>query len=98
MIQTEQAIEQIRELKNHLNAQKAFLFGSVARRTQNDSSDVDVIFVQETDKRFHHRIGDVLDISPIDFPIEPLIYTPDEFERMKSTPTLKHMLQGSIEV
>lgn len=98
MISTQEALTQVRKIKKQLGAQQAFVFGSVACNQQHELSDVDVIFVQETHKRFHHRIGDVLDLSPIDFPIEPLVYTPDEFMRLQTSPALKHMLEGSIRV
>ena len=98
MISREEAISQVRNIKKHLGAQKAFLFGSVARAEQHELSDVDVLFVMETTKRFHDRLIDVWDACDSHFPIEPLVYTPHEFERMKDTRALEFMLEGSVEI
>jgi len=98
MISTEEALLHVRDLKERLGAQEAFLFGSIARGEQHQLSDIDVIFVKETTKRFHHRIGDVLDLVSVDIPIEPLVYTPEEFKQMQDTPALQEMLRGSIQV
>ena len=66
--------------------QKAILFGSVARGEPSHHSDVDLILVQRTDKRFFDRY-DGLDVDLAKaFPyaaIEALIYTPEEMERMQ---------------
>jgi len=63
----------------------AVLFGSYARGTQTRHSDVDVIFVEDTSRRFLDRLDkymaalwDLLHVPP-----EVFVYTPEEFERMK---------------
>ena len=98
MFTQQQAIADLQELKEKLHAKHAFLFGSVARNEQHELSDVDVIFVKETGKRFHLRIGEVLDTYTGVLPLEPLVYTPEEFERLKDKPALKEMLGRSVEV
>jgi len=65
---------------------KAVVFGSVARGEPSRHSDVDLILVQRTDKRFFDRYeGLDLDLARA-FPyaaIEMLIYTPEEWEWMQ---------------
>lgn len=98
LIDSQEAIEAVRDIKQRLGVQKAFLFGSVARGEQHELSDVDAIFVMDTHERFHKRIGFVLDHYDGVLPIEPLVYTPEEFERMKNSPTIDEMLRGAVEV
>jgi uncharacterized protein len=66
--------------------QKAIVFGSVARGEPSPRSDVDLILVQRTQKRFFDRYeGLDLDMAKA-FPyavIEALIYTPEEMEWMR---------------
>jgi len=68
--------------------QRALLFGSVARGEPSRHSDVDLIVVQETDKRFLDRYTPILqDLNNAlpGHPVEPLIYTPAEFAAMSQT-------------
>ena len=65
---------------------KAIVFGSVARGEPSPYSDVDLILIQETAKRFLDRY-EGLDIEMARAfpyaPIETLIYTPEEMEWMR---------------
>jgi predicted nucleotidyltransferase len=62
---------------------KAILFGSFAKGRQNHKSDIDLILIQETDKRYFDRFEGILsdlyrNLRGRD--IEVFIYTPSEFE------------------
>jgi uncharacterized protein len=76
---------------------KAVVFGSVARGEPSPRSDVDLILVQQTDKRFLDRYeGLELDLHKA-FPyatIEALIYTPEEMERMQQRRFIATALRG----
>lgn len=61
---------------------KVILFGSFARGDYHAGSDVDLIIVKETEKRFTDRIGDVLELCNTDLVVEPLVYTPAEIATM----------------
>ena len=65
---------------------KAVVFGSVARGEPSPHSDVDLILIQRTDKRFFDRYeGLDRDLSKA-FPyavVEALIYTPEEMAWMQ---------------
>jgi predicted nucleotidyltransferase len=65
------------------NIRKAILFGSFAKGRQTHKSDIDLILIQETDKRYFDRFDGILtdlhqSIRGRD--IEVFIYTPKEFE------------------
>jgi predicted nucleotidyltransferase len=62
---------------------KAILFGSFAKGRQTRRSDIDLILIQETDKRYFDRFEGILsdlyqNLRGRD--IEVFIYTPNEFE------------------
>ena len=71
------------------DAQRAIIFGSYARGDADEYSDVDLIIVADTDKRFMRRhedylgIWDVMDLWMKD--IDMLIYTPQELSDMTSS-------------
>ena len=69
------------ELKAKHGAKEVILFGSWARGEVHEGSDMDLVIVGEFRERFPYRIGRILDLT--DLPIEPLVYTPEEFEAMK---------------
>ena len=63
----------------------ALLFGSYARGTETEHSDLDVIFVEETDKPFLKRLDPYF--SPLsdlmNGGVDVFVYTPDEFIKMQ---------------
>lgn len=61
---------------------KIILFGSFARGDYHAFSDVDLIIIKETKLRFTDRIGEVLELCSSELPIEPLVYTPAEFNKL----------------
>ena len=62
------------------NIHKILVFGSFARQDLNEGSDIDIIIVGDFKERFHKRIAAIMGLT--DLPIEPLCYTPEEFDRM----------------
>ncbi|OGO62141.1 MAG: hypothetical protein A2032_07090 [Chloroflexi bacterium RBG_19FT_COMBO_49_13] len=63
--------------------QKAIVFGSFARGEPSAHSDLDLILIQSTDKRFFDRYeGIQIDLVKAagKYPIDLLIYTPEELE------------------
>jgi uncharacterized protein len=65
---------------------KAVVFGSVARGEPSPHSDVDLILVQRTEKRFLDRYEGILAEVNRAIPhraVDALIYTPEELERMQ---------------
>jgi len=74
----------IREFARDVRAQfridRIILFGSVARGSLHEGSDIDLIVVGDFTERFHQRIAALLDLT--DLPVEPLCYTPAEFKHL----------------
>lgn len=72
----------IEGIKNY-NPEKIILYGSWARGDYHEGSDVDLVIIKETNERFMDRIGKILDLNNSNLAIEPLVYTPSEFDKMK---------------
>ncbi len=78
------AIKRLRPVLQKSNAQKAILFGSFAESKATRHSDLDLMILQETEKRFFDRHDDfqgIHDAFP-DLAIDMLIYTPEELEKI----------------
>lgn len=81
---------QVEELKSlfepvlsKTTAQKVYLFGSMARGTADEYSDVDLVIVADTERPFVERFKDFMDLLKVSpAAIEMIVYTQDEFHRM----------------
>ena len=62
---------------------RVVLHGSFARGDCHALSDIDLVIIKDTDRPFVDRIGDVLALCDYAIPLEPLVYTPAEFEQMR---------------
>jgi len=72
-------------LVRELSPDRIVLFGSFARGDQNRASDLDLVVIARTTLPFCDRIGRALEsagTASTRLPIEPLVYTPEEWERM----------------
>ena len=77
------------------NILKAIVFGSFARKTNTRKSDLDLIIVMNTGKRFFERYDSILDLygSLKGISADVLIYTPDELKRISHRPFIRKALQ-----
>ena len=78
---------------------KVILFGSVARGTQTRKSDLDLVIILETGKRFFDRYDDFEEINDLmaGRHIDMLIYSPEEFERISHRKFIQTILsEGKI--
>ena len=66
---------------------KAYLYGSFIKDQFTRSSDIDLILITETKIPFVERGLEYFDLREWLPAIEPLIYTPDEFERLTADPS-----------
>jgi predicted nucleotidyltransferase len=64
------------------NPEKIILFGSMARNDHDEVSDIDIIVVYGTDKRFLDRLEELYASWNIPKAVDILAYTPTEFEEM----------------
>ena len=62
---------------------RVILFGSHATGQADEYSDVDLIVVYETDKRFLDRLGELYALWDLPIAVDMLAYTPEEFDRMR---------------
>lgn len=78
--------EKIREIAEDLKVyepDKIILFGSTLRRDSDQYSDLDIVIIKKTHKRFLERLVEVAKlIRPQLHPIDIFVYTPQEIERM----------------
>jgi len=59
------------------------LFGSRARAEADDASDVDLIVVYRTEKRFLDRLEEFYSLWDLPLAVDILAYTPEEFDEMR---------------
>lgn len=64
------------------NPVKIILFGSMARDDHDEDSDVDVIVVYNSDKKFLDRLAELYESWSLPRGVDILAYTPMEFEKM----------------
>ena len=81
----------VNRLKNDPSVRLVLLFGSLARGDFRDHSDIDLIVVKETEKRFLDRLDEFYDDARE--AMDVLVYTPQEFEVMKRRPFVKNALK-----
>ncbi len=78
-------------LRSDASVRKVILFGSMARGDTHEWSDIDLIIVKDTDKKFLDRLDEFY-TGPSE-PKDILVYTPEEFEYMKERPFVKNALK-----
>lgn len=88
----------IRRLKDEFDITRVYLYGSFAKDEIHEGSDIDLLIVADIPGRMFERIGRILDLT--DLPIEPLVYTPQEFERMTASenPFIMRVLKSGKEL
>lgn len=73
----------VNEVVSSFNPQLVILFGSFAAGDINEGSDIDILIVADFKEDFLERIGTLMKLNTFGIPVEPLGYTPEEFEDMK---------------
>jgi predicted nucleotidyltransferase len=92
----EQIITSVSPIFEKHRIKKAILFGSLAKGTQSRKSDIDLILIQETDKRYFDRFEDILRELYQALPgrdIEVFIYTPEELTGISHRKFIQRALQ-----
>ncbi|MHB1253652.1 MAG: nucleotidyltransferase family protein [Candidatus Humimicrobiaceae bacterium] len=88
----------IYELSIKNNATFALLFGSYARGTATEHSDLDVIFIEDTNKSFLSRLDPYF--SPLsdlmNGAVDVFVYTPDEFRKMEKKFFIQRALKEGV--
>jgi len=74
----------VSEVVKRVNPNLVILFGSFATGDINEGSDVDILVVADFKEEFLDRIRTLMDLNTLKIPIEPVGYTPEEFNQMKN--------------
>ena len=75
--------------------EKIILFGSAARGETDEHSDIDLVLIKQTDKRFVQRLVEAGAFIPLDVSVDVFVYTPEEFQSMieADNPFIEQVLQ-----
>lgn len=65
------------------NPMKVVLFGSFAYGIPTVDSDIDLLVVVDTKKKFHERIQEIRSVLPKDKAIDLIVLTPGEYQKAK---------------
>lgn len=69
-----------------IRAERVILFGSYVRGTANQDSDVDLLVIAHSQLPRHHRSRPLYQmLTPYPFPMDLLVYTPQEVELAKAS-------------
>ena len=74
--------------------QKVISFGSYARGKRDLFTDLDLIVIMETEKEFVQRTADLYQLLQSDVDLDLLVYTPEEFKKMREGSFLRKALQN----
>lgn len=86
----------VRRLRSLYTIYHVYIFGSAAENRLHEGSDIDLIIVGDFKERFFQRISSMLNLTSL--PIEPLVYTKEEFEQMKQEPFIQGILENAREL
>ncbi len=67
-------------LKKNYKPEKIILFGSLANGNINEWSDIDLVLIKRSKKRFLDRIGEVIELCSPKLGTDFIVYTPKEFQ------------------
>lgn len=89
----EEAVRHIVERLSPLaEIRRISVFGSYAKGRRDLFTDLDVLVIMETHEDFVERLRRLHSLLAVHVDIDILCYTPEEFERMKDLPFLRHAL------
>lgn len=86
-------IERILDVIKKRNIKKVILFGSLIDGHVTSKSDLDLVVIEETDKRFLDRLDELYLVIEPRLALDLLVYTPSEIEEMKTSNSfIRHIL------
>ena len=90
--------KKLRPYFDERGVEKAIVFGSFARGTATRRSDIDLIIVMDTDRRFFERYDELSDIGNCieGLHMDILIYTPAEIESISDRHFIRSALREGI--
>ena len=87
MITQSQINDVVDRIVKNYDPEKIIMFGSLARGEQNENSDLDLLVIKKTDVPANKRgieVWNYLLSSRYMFPIDILVFTPNEIEKDKN--------------
>ncbi|QSQ09180.1 hypothetical protein H0A61_01539 [Koleobacter methoxysyntrophicus] len=78
----EKELKRITEIIKRLDIKKAVLFGSCVKGDIGKNSDIDLLIIKDTEKRFLDRIDEIIRIIDPKVAVDILVYTPNEIEEL----------------
>ena len=82
----------IKKLREKFSIKEIYLYGSSAKGILHEGSDIDLVIVGNFNGRIFNRIEEIFKLT--DLPVEPLVYTPEEFQQMKKhNPFIKEVIK-----
>lgn len=82
------------EVAERLDPELIILFGSFGEGDVNEGSDIDLLVVADFKEGFLDRIKALMNLNRFGIPVEPIGYTPEEFEEMKGkNPFIEEVLR-----
>lgn len=69
-------------LSKFYNPQQVYLFGSMATDAIAEWSDLDLVIIKRTEKRFLDRTREVIELLRPQVGVDILVYTPEEFAHL----------------
>lgn len=73
----------VKVLVRDYSPEKIILYGSATHGKVKRWSDLDIVVIKNTSRRFYDRIGDLLGVTKPDVAVDFLVYTPQEFTDMQ---------------
>ena len=100
MLDWAQIRAEVTEVARNNRAELAVVFGSYARSTATEHSDLDVLFVEQTDLPFLRRIGRYFDplFARLQTGLDVLVYAPAELKMMRQRPFVERILREGVVV
>jgi len=72
-------------IKKSHDTEKIVLFGSYAKGTQTNASDIDLAVIQNTNLPYHERLKAFRLNLRNTIPVDLFVFTPEEFDSVKKT-------------
>ena len=89
----------VRLLIRHGSPEKVILFGTLAKGSVHEWSDIDLVVVERTDLPFFQRIKKARKLLQPKVGMDIMVYTPEEFERLcAERPFFKEEIIGKGEI
>ncbi|MFN3742678.1 MAG: nucleotidyltransferase domain-containing protein [Anaerolineales bacterium] len=72
----------VQVLRTHYAPQRILLFGSLASGNVEEWSDIDLVIIKETERKFLDRTCEVMELLKPQVGVDILVYTPEEFAQL----------------